>query len=94
MVPGHLGLDFGRPVGDHTWVHLPCLLDGLVGAHVVYSHCRLMDVIIMLGPMPVADDAMSVLVWLEPLMYKWSVRSGRKVKTRRRCGLLCRAWQL
>ena len=39
----------------------------------------------------VADDAVSVFVWPEPLVYRRSVRSGRQVKTRRRCGLLCHA---
>ena len=38
--------------------------------------------------------ATSVSVWPEPLMYRRSVRSDRQVKTRRRCGLLCRAWWL
>ena len=44
-------------------VHLPGLLDGPVGARVVCSHCRPMDVIIMSGPRLAADDAASVLVW-------------------------------
>ena len=43
---------------------------------------------------PVADDAASVFVWPEPLVYRRSVRSGRQVKTRRRCGFLCHAWWL
>ena len=35
--------------------------------------------------------AACVLVWSEPRVYRRSVRSGRQVKTRSQCGLLCRA---
>ena len=38
----------------------PC--DGLAGVYVAYHYCRLMDAIIILGSMSVADDAVSVLV--------------------------------
>ena len=34
--------------------------------------------------------AVSVTVWPEPLVYRHSVQSGRQVKTRQRCGFLCR----
>ena len=36
----------------------------------------------------------SISVWPEPLVYRRSVRSGRQVKTRCQCGLLCRARRL
>ena len=44
-------------------------LDGPAGARVAYPHRRPMDVIIMPGLMPVADDAVSVLVQTEPFVY-------------------------
>ena len=50
-------------------------LDGWAGARVACPHRRSMDVIIMPGLMPVADDATSVLVCTEPFVYRWSVWS-------------------
>ena len=41
----------------------PC--DGPAGVCVAYHYCRLMDAIILLGLMSVADDTASVLVWPE-----------------------------
>ena len=41
---------------------------------------------------PVA--AVCVSIWSEPCEYRWSVQSGRWVKMRCRCGLLCRTQQL
>ena len=38
-------------------------LDGPVGAHAACSHRCLMDVIIMLGLTPVANDVVSISVW-------------------------------
>ena len=52
-------------------------VDGLARAHVACPHRRPMDVIIMLGLMPVADDVASVLVQTGPLVYRWSVWSRR-----------------
>ena len=65
--------------------------DGSVGAHVACSHHRPMDVIIMLGPTPVADDAVSVLVWPEPITHRGPVWSGRHVKSWRSYALLFHA---
>ena len=75
-------------------VRLPGLLDVPVRARVVCSHCRLMDVIIMTGPTPVADDAASVLVRPEPLVHRGPVWSGRQVRPWRGCGLLIHARRL
>ena len=44
-------------------------LDGSVGIYVANSQHRLVDVVIMSGLMPVADDAMSVLARTRPLTY-------------------------
>ena len=52
-------------------------LDGLAGTHATCSHHRPMDVIIMLGLMPVADDAMSILAQTELFVYRRSVWSMR-----------------
>ena len=52
-------------------------LDGPVGARVTYPHRHLMDIIIMSGAIPVADDATSVLVRTEPFTYRWLVWSRR-----------------
>ena len=43
-------------------------LDGLAGSHVACPHRRPVDVIIMLGLIPVADDAASVLVRTGPFV--------------------------
>ena len=45
-------------------------LDGSAGTRVACPHRRPVDVIIMPGLMPVADDAMSVLVWTKPFTYR------------------------
>ena len=68
-------------------------LDGSAGIHVACSHRRPMDVIIMLGLMPVADDAVSILVRTELFVYRRSVWSRRQVGPRRSCGLLSHAWR-
>ena len=47
--------------------------DGPAGVCVTCHHYRSMDAIIMPGPTPVADDAASVLVRPEPLVYRMSV---------------------
>ena len=49
--------------------HFTTLLDGLAGTRVTCPHRRLVDVIIMLGLMPVADDAASIFVRTEPFAY-------------------------
>ena len=69
-------------------VRLPGLLNGPVRARVVYSHSRLMDVIIMTGLTPVADDAASVLVRPEAFTHRRSVWSGCRVKPWRNYALL------
>ena len=69
-------------------------LDGLARAHVTYPHRRSMDVIIMSGLMPVADDAMSILAQTELFVYQQSVWSMRQVGPWRSHGLPCRAWRL
>ena len=48
-------------------------LNGPARARITCSHRRPVDVNIMTGPMPVADDAVSVLVWTGPFAYRWSV---------------------
>ena len=52
-------------------------LDGSAGIHVA-GRCTV-DIIIVSGPMLVADDATSVLVWIGPLVYRWLARSRRQV---------------
>ena len=52
-------------------------LDGSARIHVACSHHCSVDVIIMPGPMPVTDNAMSVFVWPEPLVHRRPVWSGR-----------------
>ena len=69
-------------------------LDGSVGIHVAcYCH-RSVDVIIMPGPMPVADDAVSVLVRPEAFVHRRSVWSGCRVRMWCSCALLCHARRL
>ena len=52
-------------------------LDGLAG---ICGTCRhMVDIVIMLGPMSVANGATGVLVRIGPLMYRWLVRSKRPV---------------
>ena len=68
--------------------------DGSAGVYVACPHYRSMDVIIMPGPMPVADDAMSILVWPEAFAHRRSVWSGCWVRLWRSCGLLFHAWWL
>ena len=48
-------------------------LDGSAGIYVACPHRRPVDVIITLGLMLVADDAMSILVWISPFAYWRSV---------------------
>ena len=67
-------------------------LDGSVRIHVACR--RTVDIIIVLGPMLVANDAPSVLVWTGPLVYRRSVWSRCQVRPRRTRGLLSRTWQL
>ena len=69
-------------------------LDGLARAHVAYPHYRPVDVIIMLGLMPVADDATSILVRPELFTHRRSVWSRHRVGPKCSCGLLCHAWRL
>ena len=45
-------------------------LNGSAGTHVACSHRRPVDVIIMSGLMPVANDAASVLVRTRPFVYR------------------------
>ena len=58
-------------------VHFTSPRDGLGGVCVACPHDRPMDVIIMPGSMPVADDTASILVRLEPLAHRRPVWSGR-----------------
>ena len=58
-------------------------LDGSAGIHVA-GRCTV-DIIIVSGPMPVADDATSVLVWIRLLVYRRSVWSRRWVGPWRGC---------
>ena len=69
-------------------------LDGPAGARVAYPRHRPMDVIIMRGLMPIADDAASVLVRTEVFAYRRSMWSRRQVGPRHSYGLLCHAWWL
>ena len=62
--------------------------DGPAGVCVACPHCRSMDVIIVLGPTPVADDAASVLDQPEPLTHRSPVRSGHQVRPWCSYGLL------
>ena len=68
--------------------------DGPVEVCVTCPHCHSMDVIIMPGPTPVADDAASILVQTEPFTYQRLVWSRCWVGPRCSYGLLCRAWRL
>ena len=63
-------------------------LNGSAETRVACSHYRPVDVIIMPGMMSIADDAASILVWTEPLMYRWSMWSRRQVRPRCSCCLL------
>ena len=69
-------------------------LDGLARAHVACPHRRPMDIIIIPGLMPVADDAASVLVRTEPFVYRRSVWSKCQAIPWCSRGLLCHAWRL
>ena len=69
-------------------------LDGSTGIYVACSHRRPVDVIIMLGAMPIADDATSVIVWTGPLGYWQSMQSRHQVRPRRGCCLPGRTWRL
>ena len=48
-------------------------LDGLAGTRIACPHRRPVDIIIMSGLMPVADDAVSILVRTGPFVYQRSV---------------------
>ena len=48
-------------------------LDGSAGTRVVYPRRRSANIVIMPGMMPVADDAVSILVWTGPFTYRRSV---------------------
>ena len=50
-----------------------------------------MDIIIMPGPTPVADDAASILVCPEAFAHRWLVWSGHRVRPWYNCGLLFHA---
>ena len=64
-------------------VHFIAPLDGSARIRVAYR--RTVDTIIMSGPMPVADDATGVLVWIGPLTCRRSVWSRRPVGPWRGC---------
>ena len=66
-------------------------LNGLARAHVACSHHRLMDIIIMPGLTPDANDAVSVLVQPEAFTHRWPVQSGHRVRSWRSCALLFHA---
>ena len=57
--------------------HFTASLDGLVGIRVACCHTA--NIVVVSGPMPVADDAMSVLVRIGPLVYRRSMWSRRPV---------------
>ena len=74
--PWSQALGAGTPVVWTTTasrVRFTAPLDGLARARVVCPHRRSVDVVIMPGLIPVADDAMSVLVRTGPFAYRWSV---------------------
>ena len=75
-------------------VHFTAPLDGSAGAHVTCPHRRSVDVIIMMGVMPVADDTTSVLVRTEPLAYQRSVWSRCLVRPWGSRCLPSHAWRL
>ena len=75
-------------------VRVPAPLNGPAGAHAACSHRPLMDVIIMLGLMPVVDDAASISVWPVAFAHRWSVWSGRRVRPWCSYGLLFHAQRL
>ena len=56
-------------------VRFPAPIDGPARAHVACPHHRPIDIIIMPGLMPVADDVASVLVRTKLFAYRWSVWS-------------------
>ena len=56
-------------------VHLTGPLDGSARARDACSHRRPVDVIVILGLMPVVDDAASISVWPKAFMHRWSVWS-------------------
>ena len=80
----------------YTGIHLPGIFGDVGGRSEALWEWRSLDASAK-GPWsqairartPVA--AASVSVQPEPLVYRQLVWSGRQVKTRRRCGLLCRA---
>ena len=74
-----LALGAGTPV---VWLmtmagaHFNAPLEGSARNCVACSCHRPVDIIIVLGPMPVVDDATSILVWTGPLVYRWSMGRG------------------
>ena len=66
-------------------------LDALARVCVACPYCRPIDVIIMLGPTLVADDASSVSVCPKAFTHRWLVWSGSQVGPWRSYDLLCRA---
>ena len=71
--PWSRALGVGTPVvwpATMPGVRFAAPLDGLARVRVARPYCRPMDVIIMPGPTPVADDAASVLVRSEPFAHR------------------------
>ena len=66
-------------------------LDGSARTRVTCPHRRSVDVIIMPGPMPVVDDAMSISVQLKAFAHRWPGWSGCLVRSWCSCGLLFHA---
>jgi len=78
--PWPRALKAGAPVVTPTTApgaRFTASLDGLAGIRV--TCCRMVDIVIVSGPMPVADDATSILVQIGPLTYWRSVWSRRPV---------------
>jgi len=68
--PWPRALRVGTPIVQPVTVPTVCFtapLDGSARIRVACSRRRPVDVIIVPGPMPVADDAASVLVWTRPI---------------------------
>ena len=65
--------------------------DGPTRVYVACPHYHSMDIIIMSGPTPVADDAASILVRPETFAHGWPVWSECRVRPWRNCALLFHA---
>ena len=77
--PGSRAIQARTPVvqpATMPMVHFAAPVNGLAGVRVAHPYCRLMDVIIMPGPMSVADAAASILVLSKPFAHRGSVWSG------------------